>query len=501
MERLRRLLDSADTDCEKWLIGKIPHHYKRITCDKEEAMRLAIIGASEIGGYFNARLYFTQAVIAGSIISGDYDKITIVSVSQYGKSWLMGHVGLYQAYKGHPQYIAAATGDKTNIIMRHVIGAMKEASPEVQEAFLARGERLDSLARQLSKKRIASKDGGFVECVTLADTFEDKSRSQAIGLGGDYIIDEAALVSNEAFTETGRSEFAQLNDKKYMTIMISNPHNPGYFYDKLTGEVGDREIVIWMDACTAVEEGRWSKEHVLNSDFAKDKSTRIRYLLCELEQFGASMFVEPVVDDSVRRQSTNYIGVDAAYRGKDSICLARVSTGEVLRVEEVLRLNKGEWIDGVTSEDIIKTVANVSGTMRSPLTCVDIGFGVWLVEGLAKKGVSVKGINFGEGPTKDRVKAKHYSAVNASNMRAEMHLDLQNLMEEKAIVWSSQAYEMVKDIFPYVTCERKTSGKIMVRPKIEIKNELGRSPDELDAVLLAVHAAILGLNQDREYIT
>ena len=113
----------------------------------------------------------------------------------------------------------------------------------------------------------------------------------------------------------------------------------------------------------------------------------------------------------------------------------------------------------------------------------------------------MKGINFGEGPTKDRVKAKHYSAVNASNMRAEMHLDLQNLMEEKAIVWSSQAYEMVKDIFPYVTCERKTSGKIMVRPKIEIKNELGRSPDELDAVLLAVHAAILGLNQDREYIT
>lgn len=501
MERLKRLLDQASPDCEPWLIGNIPKHFKRITVDEDEAYALALLGAAELGGYFDIRLYYCQALIAGAVISGKYDKITIVTPSQYGKTWLMGHLGLYQAYKGHPQFIAAAIGNTTELIMRNVINAVQEASPEIVEALISRGNRIEKLAQSLSKEKIALTGGGFVECVSLGDAYNNKLKSNAIGRGGDYIIDEAALVSDEAFSETGRSEFAKTNDTSYMRIMISNPHRQGFFYDALTSEAGPRDFILWMDACTAVEEGRWTKERVLNSDFAKDKSTRIRYLLCELEEFGDSMFTDPVIDDTPNKGCVHYLGVDAAYKGKDSICLADVSVGEKIKVEEIAYIRKKNWIDGVTSEDIINTISTVVGEKASPLTCIDTGFGVWLIEGLAKRGVSVKGVNFNESPTKVRVQNRQYAATNAQNVRAEMHLDLMNLMEDKAIVWSSEALNKVKDIFPFVSCERKTSGKIQVKPKPAIKAELGRSPDELDSVLLAIHAAILCVGEDREYIT
>ena len=88
MKRLRKLLESAD---EKFMLGKfpmrgnIPVHYKRLSVKPEEADRLAMIGAMEIFSAFNIQLYYTQSVIAGAMLSGDYDTVVVVSPSQYGK--------------------------------------------------------------------------------------------------------------------------------------------------------------------------------------------------------------------------------------------------------------------------------------------------------------------------------------------------------------------------------------------------------------------------------
>ena len=90
--------------------------------------------------------------------------------------------------------------------------------------------------------------------------------------------------------------------------------------------------------------------------------------------------------------------------------------------------------------------------------------------------------------------------LNAFNKRAEMHLDLQDLIETKTVSFTSEAYEAVKDILPFVTRERKSNNKIKINEKSEIKAQIGRSPDELDAVLLSIHAMYVfmgeGLNFD-----
>lgn len=421
-------------------------------------------------------------------------------------SWLMGHVGLLLAYNGMPVYIAGAAGNTSDIIMRNVDRALMDIDDGIKADITnLTKSQIERLNRSLSKDRKSFKSGGFVEAVSLGETYSgDTASNKAVGRGGMYIVDEAALLSEDTLIELGRAEFARTDGKNYPILMISNPHKPGYFYDHMIEEnPGPRTLIIWMDALTAVEEGRWTVDKVVNSDFAKNTSRRRVYLMCELDTVGDSMFTKAIVHPIKTNEYTQYfLGVDAAYRGKDNIQISLISlsdTGEI-GVKETKEVKKGEWIDGVTSEDIIRDVAAVARYYGCPLVCVDIGFGVWLVEGLVKRGINAIGINFGGGVTRERLRSRHYAATNGTNLRAEMHLDLQSLMDDGKIVFEKEAYDQIKDVLPFVTAERKASGKIQIRPKSEIKVLLGHSPDALDSILLGIHAVILFCGESLGYI-
>lgn len=505
-KELDNLFKDQSFDLEPWLIGNIPVHYKRLTVGKKEAKRLAKLGASAMAAAYGIKLFYSQALIAGAVLDEKYKEIIIVTCSQYGKSWLMGHLALYRAYRGAIQYIAGAAANTTQIIMGQTIAATQEASEEIKTALTMKQNEIDRLTSSVSKQRLAFSTGGFVEALTLADVYADNlTANKAVGRAGDFIIDEAALVSENSFIEMGRREFAKIDGTKYKSIMISNPHKPGFFYDKLTQENPPEDtFILWLDALTAVEEGRFSKETVYNSDFAKNKSSRRRYLLCVLDDDGDGMYTPPpVYKGSYEGDYTQYfIGVDAAYKGKDNIEMALTAVGGgKIHIEEVKKIQKPEWIEGKTSEDIIKTVARYANLYGAAMVCVDVGWGVWLVEGLIRHGVNAVGVNFSETPTRERVKAKHYSATNATNKRAEMHLDFADLTDGRVLEVSEQVYDKIKDVMPYITSERKSSGKIQIRPKSELKAIIGHSPDEWDAVLLSVHAAIRYLGDSVYAIT
>ena len=495
-ERLERLLEASEVNKgvflnEKIARGNIPEHYKRNSVPESERLRLAKIGARELAVSFGVRLYYTQALIAGVILSGEYDRIGIITCSQYGKSWTMGMCALLLAYNGHRVNVAGATGDKTDIIMQNCRAAASNADGEIKKALSMEAvKKVDRLDQSLSKARLSFPGRGSVQGITLGDMFEDVSRNQAVGRGGAYIVDEAAQVSEKSLVEIGRREFSSVDGTKEPLIMISNPHAAGYFYDFITKEnLKPRECVIWMDALTLVQEGRWSKEDVLDSTFAEHADTLQRYLLCELPTQGAGMFDEIKVEE--KGDGVSVMGIDAAYRGKDQIEVCIAKTGEKVFFESIAGVKPKKWIEGVTPKDIIKRITKAYFATGCAICCVDIGFGVWLLEGLLQNGVNAKGVNFGGGATKERIKAHHYSAVNAANKRAEMHLDLADLIENQGCAFSPEVYGEIKDILPMVVSERKSNGKIQVIPKAEIKAKLGHSPDALDAVLLALHAAVL----------
>lgn len=504
MERLKALLKGVDEyKGEPWLIGRIPSHYKRITATKSELKELALLGQEKIFENFGSVLYFDQAVIAGAVLSDKYDLIVIVTPSQFGKSWTLSRVSMVNASRGRGNYVAGANEDTTRIIMQKLIESLKDASEDLKEEMLTDGlDRLEKLGVSLSKKNIALRNGGFVEPITLGASFGGLAYNKAVGRSADFFVDEAALVPTENFTELGRIEFAHTDGTSDKMIMISNPHQQGYFYDHLTEEhPNKRTFIMWMDVRTAVEEGRWTAKQVLESEFAKHLDTRTRYLMCELPSVGQGMFDEIKTADEPTGNRLHFLGVDAAYKGKDNIEVCHVSVGRGgMYVHEVAEMEKTEWIDGVTSSDIINTILRLYRATGSSYMCVDVGYGVWLVEGLSRSGVNVQGINFASKPTVDRVKAKHYAAVNASNVRSEMHLDLQDLIEKGQIHFHPNVKEKLTYL-PYVTSERKSNGKIQIRPKAEIKGIIGKSPDELDSILLALHAAILYTGETTEYMT
>lgn len=510
MSELDILFSAESHDLKKWVgQGYIPKHYKRLSCSEEEAMRLAKLGFKQIAMYFGESLFYTQSIIAGAVLSNDYDKITVVTTSTYGKSWLMGRLATVMAYSGEPTYVVAAVQDGTKMIMGHVVGGLQTVAPEVKHALLNKKDQIEKLATSVSKTRLAFSNGGFVEPITTGDTYDNNiAQNKVVGKPGNYIVDEAALVSDESFGELGRAEMARTDGRSYKTVMISNPHKVGYFYDCLTAEkVGKREIVIWMDALTAVEEGRITKEKVFNGAFAKHRSTMRRYLLCILDDDGDGMFSVPhVYDEPFDGDYVQYfMGLDSAYKGKDSIYATITAVGEnkvyAEKIYEITKPSKADWIDGRTTEDIIRRIVRIAREWGVALVCVDVGWGVWLVEGLLRHGINAKGVNFSEAPSRERVKARHYSATNAANKRAEMHLDFQDLTDNGVLEVSSEVYAKIKDALPYITSERKNNGKISIRPKSEVKAIIGHSPDELDSLLLSIQAVIQFMGESVYAIT
>lgn len=495
MRQLRALLAQRATDLDPWVIGKIPHHYKRLTITMEKAKEYAKKGASVIYSKFGDTLFFTQAMIAGAILSDDFDEYVIITPSQYGKSFLMGDIGLAMAALGEKVRIAGGSAQLTEIIMDYALKSTLRASSEIRSQLMMRKDKLEKLATSTSKTKLSFTNGGFLEPISLGEAYSGNIRNnQAVGRGSHFILDEAALISEDVYAEMGRREFASIDGKRLKMVMISNPHQPGPFYDKLTDEnPPERRLIVWMDALTAIEEERFDEEVVLNSDFAKNKSTRKRYLLCELDTDGSGMFDIPKVNDEIMSgdYTQYFMGVDAAYKGKDNIEVTITAVGNgKMQVIKTHKIKKKVWIEGKTSRDIINEIGRMAFSYPVSMITVDVGWGVWLAEGLAAMGLNVKGINFASAPSKDRQKARHYAATNAQNKRAEMHLDLQDFIENDVLEMTSEVYNGVKDTLMVVTAERKANGKILIRPKEEIKAIIGHSPDELDSVLLSVHAAV-----------
>lgn len=498
-KELENLFEQQSYDLPRWIgRGFIPSHYKRLTCSKEEADRLAEIGFIAIAKYYGENLFYTQSLIAGAVFSGRYDKITVVSPSAYGKSWLMGRIANIMAFEGEPTYVVAAVQDGTKMIMGHVAQSLQTIAPEVQNALLNKKDQIERLTTSLSKQKIAFANGGFVEPITTGDTYDENiAQNKVVGKPGNYIIDEAALVSEESFAELGRAEFAKVDGDNYKRIMISNPHQPGFFYSELTKpseEIGKREIIIWMDALTAVEEGRLTREKVFYGTFAKHRSTLRRYLLCILDDDGEGMMSMPdVYKAPVTGEYIQYfMGIDSAYKGKDNIEVTVTAVGNnKIWIEKTVKIVKKRWVEGKTPKDIINQITRIAREYDISLACIDVGWGVWLTEGLRDKHINVVGINFSSAPTKARIRNKEYSATNAVNMRAEMHLDFQDLSDNRVLMISEEVRDAIKDTLPYVTSERKANGKIQIRPKEEIKAIIGKSPDEFDSVLLSIHAVVL----------
>lgn len=508
-KKVVELLDKAEAreNLEEWARGYIPKHYKRLSISLEEARELAILGASKSFRHFDKTLFFTQSLLLGAVLSGHYTRFIVVTPSQYGKSWLSAQIAIILANSGREVYVTGGNENTSQIILNKVMRRLQTADGAIKSKLLETVNKVERLETSTSKKKLSFRGGGLIEGISLGESFNSALKgNKAIGRGGDYIVDEASLISDDTYAELGRRQFANKDGQDYISFEISNPHNPGRFWDNLTAEtITSDTLIVWMDARTALEEGNYkTKEDIIGSDFFENKSTCKRYLLCELEDYSEeSLFGEPAIDDSpIQDDYEYYLGVDSAYKGKDKIKVALIArTSEGVRVLDFATIHKDNWVDGVTSVEIINDILKLIDRFKAKKVCVDIGFGIYIVEGLAQRGAPVKGINFSAGTTDFRKKADHYSAKWGDNKRAEMHIDLQELMDGHKVTFTSKAAEQLRPEMNAVRAVRRASGgKTGIIPKDDIKKAIGHSPDALDAALLGIHALLLHSMSEKVFL-
>lgn len=190
MRRLEELLKDSDHNRGEFKLGRfpmrgnVPLHYKRLNISEDKADELAHLGAKELFSAFGYKPYYTQAVLAGAMFSEEYDTVVAVTPSQYGKSILLGHCAALMAYKGNKLSVAAANTDTTNIIMAYTRQSIREATPDIKDAIMGETmKKIDRLDSSLSKGRISYARGGYIESITLGDTFGDLSHNKAVGRG------------------------------------------------------------------------------------------------------------------------------------------------------------------------------------------------------------------------------------------------------------------------------------------------------------------------------
>lgn len=506
-KRVDDLLDKATPrkELKEWVKGSIPEHYKKLSITFEKVLEYATEGAVLSLSHYDDKLFFTQALVNGAIMSGDYDSIYVITSSQTGKSYGLGQViPLYAYYRNEKIDVVGNTDVITEKIMGWINTWIAKAPREVTQDLLEPVDKLSKLKQRTSKKGLAwGNRNSEVKSLTLAGTSTDALKSQAIGESGAKIMDEAAFIESQRWADVvGRAQLSNKDkDKQSIVVAVSNPHKDGNFMREMNEVVIDeRKLVIWADVRTAVEEGSYeSVDFIKKHEYYKEPIACKKYLLCELSDYSEeSMFNSLAIDDTEDIDDYNlFMGIDSAYKGRDDIDVAlsgiHKKTG-MFKLFDIINIDKANWEDGTTSRKILDIIRTNIRRLKINYVCVDIGYGVYITEGLNDGTLPCKvvGINFGNGATSHRCDLNQYAAVYGANKRAEMHLDLQQLIDGRNIVATSNVEEKIRQQMNVTRLIDANDSKMKrVIPKKEIKQALGKSPDELDSVLLSIHAGIM----------
>lgn len=173
------------------------------------------------------------------------------------------------------------------------------------------------------------------------------------------------------------------------------------------------------------------------------------------------------------------LAVDLAAQGNDLCCaivLDRMSN-EHWQVTE--RIN---WSGDNTNHTLGKIV-EITGRSKPTLAIVDAGgMGGQQIHSL----LTDMGLNFQrfDGGSTSNIDKAHFA-----NARAEGYCILKDWIDEGRIVLHNKDKEIVRQL-EKIKFKYQQSGKRIIQPKVDMKSNLGYSPDDADALMMAVWASV-----------
>jgi len=535
--KLDELLESAREEfckAEKFHFGyKVAlTNYKRVTVDSQEyADEIAEYGYLVALKILGVKLRYTQALFVGAVNLRVFRKIYLLMSVRQGKTFGMACSALIEAYLSQEINVFASAKPKTDILMSQAwdIALGDNVDKDFYKSLFDAKDKRERQAISLAHDNIGFSTQGSIIAKTT-------SGNQAAGKGGSSYIDESGEISDDNYKKLGRYDLGHdKNGNPLYVVESSNAYALNHFYRAVTNEdVGKDELILWGDIRASFIEGayrgtslsideyekmRESEPNklfdILVSDIQKssfydfDDMIMVNYL----SDFGYTsdnrfFNITPEIDDSpASTESEFFAGVDLASKGVDRIpvtILEKVSPKR-LKVVKVVDVKPEKWSDFETPDVIKNSVITLLNHYNVKAVAIDrTGVGEFLFDAIAgSRELKAKaiGVNFGERPTKSRADNERprrtpyllsdENAKNAYNKRVEMHLDLKEAIESKIISFSSKTYDMARvEMNAVESGEESTGGRFTLVNKTKIKAKIGKSPDILDSIVLALHAYV-----------
>lgn len=168
------------------------------------------------------------------------------------------------------------------------------------------------------------------------------------------------------------------------------------------------------------------------------------------------------------KEGPNYMGIDLSGLGADNNVFV---VANKYRIETLETVNKANTFELTNIAERLIQQYNVKGTFIDVTGSTSNG----LLDMLIAKQHQVKGINFAHKP---------YEETKYNNARTEMYVETSLAIKSGMYI----SNEDIKTELAYTTISVNNSGKFQLNKKDEIKEMIGHSPDEADALVLAIYA-------------
>lgn len=421
-----------------------------------------------------------QIEIFHAIISRKWDRVQIISSTQYGKSLFiaLGCI-ILSAIEEELVCIVAPTNAKAQIIMRYYIQHLSDHS--VFRAQLEKENALEKLQMETKKDRILLKNRGGVFTLSVQAGNTQKGFQAAMGEGARIVIqDESSLIPDDIESTIYRMIAGK---QGAMYVKVGNPFYRNHFY---RSSVSPEYHQIFIDYKRAISEGRYNEKFIEEAknkphfdilygcvfppDDVTDASGYTRlypdYLIAQGQRANVFPYGE------------NRLGADIAEGGGDTNAL-------VLRSANLARI-----IDNYVAADTMQTAGRIIHTAKE-LDVYDhnifidsLGVGKGVFDRVAEQGLSPF-------PVKNSEKASDEQQF--ANLRAECYWQSYQWLSQGGLLEPNKKWEQLS----WIRYKTDSSGRIQIQPKDELRRMGYPSPDVVDAFVMTFARRSI-VNKSRE---
>ena len=386
------------------------------------------------------------------------DPLVIMSTGAgCGKSFCGGLWIITELLKGHKILAAAQThGSLRKVLFDHVFRLCKEIG------ITYKYNKTD--------RAITIKEG-----LCLGFTGESPDECLGITEASGYIIDECARCPEALYRNfSERCRGANITTPKHRLISTPLADEPSAeWFLRLKKENPDcvirsslyenpfvsKEYIKSMEKIYPVGSPLW-KQQVMGEDIASDF---LNAIVKDLDFSDGSNFNPSM--------SSRYVGMDVAGLGRDSTVAYVVNrTGIVNRYEESMS-------DTGTQESMLNE-AYTSYNCAAGAIDNSGGYGQGLYDAVKHRAsMNIRPITFNEKPEKDI----YY------NIRSEMYMELAQAIKDGFYVDKERYPKLIEEL-RHTKAFISENGKLRIIPKEMIRKDINRSPDDADALALAVYS-------------